>query len=610
MSAGIVYAVRVADAAAHRLEVWCTITTPDPVGQRLRLPVWIPGSYMVREFSRNILAIDAECADEAVALIQLDKHTWQAAPCPPGQALRVRCEVYAWDLSVRGAHVDRNHAFFNGTCVFLEVLGQREQPCELELLAPDAEIGPRWQVATAMMPLAVDARGFGRYRAADYDELIDHPVEMGDFTRARFEVAGVPHEVVLSGRHDCDFERLCADLQQICSWQVELFGALPPMSHYLFLVTVVGDGYGGLEHRASTALLAARNDLPWRGMIGTPEGYVQFLGLCSHEYFHSWNVKRIMPAAFQPYRLERENHTRLLWFFEGFTSYYDDHALCASGCIDVPTYLGLLAKNISSVQRGGGRLRQSVAASSFDAWTKYYRQDENAPNAIVSYYTKGALIALLLDLRLRVQSGGETSLDELMRRIWQAHGLSGRGVAEDDIYAHAAALIAPWVEDGGAATRAWLYELVETCCELPLVEGLASVGVRLEFGPARQDIAAATLGVKLVAHAGEVRIAQVFDGGSAQRAGLAAGDVLVAVEGLRVSTTARLDAQLARMSGGDMVVVHAFRRDELFSTAVSVQSLPDDVARLVVEVDAPAEMQRLRAAWLEEKLAASTTLAE
>ena len=607
MNVNIVYAVRVADAAAHRLEVWCTITTPDPAGQRLRLPVWIPGSYMVREFSRNILAIDATCEGEAVALTQLDKHTWQAAPCPPGQALCVRCEVYAWDLSVRGAHVDRSHAFFNGTSVFLEVLGQREQPCELELLAPDAEIGPLWQVATAMTPLAVDARGFGRYRAADYDELIDHPVEMGEFTRARFEVAGVPHEVVLSGRHDCDFERLCADLQQICSWQVELFGAPLPMSHYLFLVTVVGDGYGGLEHRASTALLASRNDLPWRGMNGMPEGYVQFLGLCSHEYFHSWNVKRIMPAAFQPYRLERENHTRLLWFFEGFTSYYDDRALCASGCIDVPTYLGLLARNISSVQRGAGRLRQSVAASSFDAWTKYYRHDENAPNAIVSYYTKGALIALLLDLRLRVLSAGETSLDALMRRIWQAHGLSGRGVAEDDIYVHVAAHIAPWVEDAGAATRAWLEELVETCCELPLLEGLASVGVWLEFGPCKKDTAAAALGVKLATSAGELRIAQVFDDGPAHQAGLAAGDVLVAVEGLRVSTAALLDEQLARVPGGDVVVVHAFRRDELFSTVVGVQALPDDVANLAVVADAPAEVQALRTAWLTEKLAVPTT---
>jgi predicted metalloprotease with PDZ domain len=583
------YTIRPARPAAHLFEVTCTVPVPHPDGQRFSLPTWIPGSYMIREFARHIVRIEAQAGGKAVALAKLDKHTWQAAKVGAGAALTLTYEVYAWDLSVRAAHLDQTHGFFNGTSVFLAVEGQTEAPCLVDLQPPEQAKG--WRVATALARAegesgAAQSYGFGLYRAANYDELIDHPVEMGTFTLDYFEAGGVRHDIVLTGRHACDTARLKADLARVCQWQIDLFGAPPPMAHYLFLTQVVGEGYGGLEHRASTALIASRDDLPYSGMKGLPDAYKTYLGLCSHEYFHSWNVKRIKPAAFVPYDLSRENNTRLLWAFEGITSYYDDLALVRAGVIGVDDYLGLVAKTASTVLKTPGRHYQSVAESSFDAWTRYYRQDENSPNAIVSYYTKGALIALALDLQLRAQSGGKRSLDDVMRALWQQYGLTGIGVAEDGIFAVVAEL-------GGTRLAKWLRQVVDGTGDLPLAKWLKPFGVHWV---AAATETAPTLGIKLAAGK-DARIATAYDDGPAQRAGLSAGDVLIAVDGLRVDG-AKLAKQLERRRAGERVEIHAFRRDELMRFEVELAAALADTVKLSVDAGAGKDAAKLRRGWL------------
>ena len=594
--APIHYVVFPAHPAAHRFEVRCVVESPDPTGQRFALPAWIPGSYLIRDFARNIVSIRAEADGKPVALEKIDKHTWRAASLKQPAALTVVIEVYAWDLSVRGAHFDETHAFFNGTGTFLRVIGQEDAPCLVDIQPPEGERYKDWRVATAMTPAQAggDRRGkakrhgFGLYCAENYDELIDHPVEMGHFSHATFEACGVPHEVVITGRHDCDMSRLCRDLKRICEWQIRFFGEPAPMSRYVFLVTAVGNGYGGLEHRASTALLCSRNDLPFAGMSGLPEGYRTFLGLCSHEYFHTWNVKRIKPAAFTPYDLERENYTTLLWAFEGFTSYYDDLALLRSGAIELKDWLDLMAKTISNVLRTPGRLKQSLAESSFDAWSKFYRPDENTPNAVVSYYAKGALFALALDLTLRAKTDGRVALDDVMRALWERHGKTGIGVGEDDIRRIAE-------ECSGLKLKRLFADGVSGTHDLPLRKLLAPFGVDLTL-----EVTAAaktpSLGVKINAEANvanEIRLATVFDGGAAQTAGLAAGDALVAVDGLRV-TPSTLDKLLARHQPGDTVRIHAFRRDELMEFTVRLDPPPADNARLAIREGA----YPLRKPWL------------
>ncbi|MDQ1924365.1 M61 family metallopeptidase [Massilia pseudoviolaceinigra] len=584
--AAIKYAIVPKDLGAHLFDVTVTVAAPSPDGQVFALPAWIPGSYMIREFSRNIVQIRAESNGKPVALTKLDKHCWQADPV--AGALTVQYEVYAWDLSVRAAHLDQTHGFFNGTSVYLRVLGQEHTAHEVDIQRPPDAAAKAWRVATSLPELGAKRYGFGTYVAGDYDELIDHPVEMGDFALATFKAHGIAHDIVVSGRvPNLDMARLQADLKAICETQIAFFEPRTrraPMDRYVFLTLAVGDGYGGLEHRASTALICARADLPSTAApraadIG--EGYLKFLGLCSHEYFHTWNVKRIKPAAFAPYDLQNETYTPLLWLFEGFTSYYDDLMLVRSGIIGEAAYLKLLGKAVSGVLRGSGRTKQSVADSSFDAWGKYYRQDENAPNAIVSYYGKGSLIALAFDLTIRTKTEGKKSLDDVMLALWQRYGrdfypTARRGVTEADVEAL-------FDEISGLKLKPLFDKYVRGTADLPLAKLYAPFGVKLE--DVRKN-AKPAFDAGTGRDGGDCKLTQVHEGGAAHRAGLSAGDILVAVEGLRVSgNPSNLDALLSRYKVGDTVGVHAFRRDELMTFSVQLQGdrVPDVKLSLVDE---------------------------
>lgn len=595
------YTLRCLNHGGHLFEVTCRVDVPDPQGQVFTLPAWIPGSYLVRDFARNIVRIEAQQGARGVAVTKLDKSTWRCAPADG--PLVVRIEVYAHDLSVRGAWLDDRRAFFNGTSVFLLPRGLEDRRCELEIEPPRGDGFGDWQVETTMRAVDVDAQGYGRYAAADYDELIDHPVEIGPQDTVDFDVAGVPHRFAVSGRHDADLDRVAADLARICTVHVDLFGRPPPMSRYLFTGLATGDGYGGLEHRASTALMFRRADLPRRGEHDrVDEGYRRLLGLCSHEYFHTWNVKRIRPAAFTPYELSAEAYTRLLWVFEGITSYYDDLALRRAGVIDDAAYLELLAQTITRVQRGAGRQVQSIAESSFDAWIKFYKPDENTPNAVVSYYAKGALVALALDLTIRRGTAGERSLDDVMRALWQRHGLTGEGVAEDGFERLAA-------EVSGLDLDAFFARTVRGTSELPLKALLSDVGVLVEWRPATSGAdpggtgkasgdRRAWLGAALATVEGRLQLGTLTTGSPAQQAGLSAGDELVALDGLKI-TPATLDALLGRRRPGDRVELTAFRRDELIRRDVTLGAAPLDTCVLTADADAEPARLAARRAWLQ-----------
>ncbi|KVO01826.1 M61 family metallopeptidase [Burkholderia ubonensis] len=599
MKTPIRYSIAPKDPAAHLFEVSVTVADPDPEGQRFSLPVWIPGSYLVREFARNIVTLQAfNEAGRKVRVAKTDKRSWQAAPVKG--ALTLRYDVYAWDLSVRSAYLDDTGGFFNGTAVFLGAVGREDAPCEVEIAKPAGAAFRTWRVATALP----EARGtkryaFGAYRASNYDELIDHPVTIGEFALATFDAHGVPHDIVVAGRvTQLDMERLRTDLKRVCEAQIALFepkSKQAPMDRYVFMTLAVSDGYGGLEHRASTALVCNRTDLPVKGRPEASEGYRTHLGLCSHEYFHTWNVKRIKPAAFVPYDLAQENYTSLLWLFEGFTSYYDDLMLVRSGLMSQAEYFATLGRTIGGVQRGTGRLKQSVAESSFDTWIKYYRQDENATNAIVSYYTKGSLVALAFDLAIRAQTRQRKSLDDVMRLLWQRYGRDfyrGKqaGVGEDEVEA--------LIEEATGVALGRLYaDAVHGTRDLPLADLLAPFGVTLEpdLG-ANGAQAKPTIGARLRGGA-DCTLAAVYEGGAAHRAGLSAGDTLIALDGLRVTGT-NLDALLARYRPGDKVEIHAFRRDELRTAKLKLDG--PEVARYKLTAAAkPAALHTAREAWLK-----------
>ena len=512
------YDVRMASLGGHRFGVQIRIEQPAAT-QRVSLPAWIPGSYLIREFARHLLPLHAAQGRTERACTQIDKSTWDI-DCDPRRPLVLRYEVYAFDNSVRTAWLDSERGFFNGSSLLLRVHGHEEAPHELTVHAPRERRD--WQLATAMTPVDIDAQGFGRYQAADYAELIDHPVELGAFWRGDFTAGGVPHRFVVAGAPaSFDGARLLRDAQKICEAAIRFWhgAGKPPFKHYLFMLNAVGEGYGGLEHRASTALICGRRDLPRHDSPASAarvgDGYVTLLGLISHEYFHAWNVKRLRPAEFARYDYQSENYTRLLWFFEGFTSYYDDLLLRRAGLIDDAAYLKLLTKTINQVLQAPGRQVQSVAQASFDAWVRYYRPDENTPNSTISYYTKGALVALCFDLTLRAE--GRTTLGDVMRALWRR--CAGGPMTEGDFADTLAELagrrfdteIADWVHGTG---------------ELPLRALLEAQGVRVLEEPSQL---AQTLGLR-VAEDGGITVKVVLDGGPAADAGLAAGDEWLGVE--------------------------------------------------------------------------------
>lgn len=599
-AAPIRYRLEPMDPAAHLFEVACTISDPDPMGQRVSLPAWIPGSYLIRDFARQVVALSAHAPGGPVPATKLDKATWRCDPV--GGPLTIVCRIYAWDLSVRTAYLDAARGYFNGSSVFVMVHGQEHRPCAVEIAPPPGATG-NWRVATSMPRDGAPPNGFGLYRAADYHDLIDHPVEMGDFALATFTACGVPHEVALTGRHRADMDRLCRDLQAVCERHIRLFGGPAPFDRYVFLITAVGDGYGGLEHRTSTSLLCSRNDLPLLHEAEVGERYRTFLALASHEYFHAWNVKRIIPQAFIPYDLGRETYTRLLWAMEGITSYYDALALVRAKLIPPASYLDMMGQTITRLVRGSGRLKQTLEASSFDAWIKFYQPDENTPNAVVSYYTKGAVVALALDLTIRRRTANARSLDDVMRALWERHGKPGVGVPEDGVERIA--------EDvSGLDLRAFFDRALRSTEDLPIAELLADFGVDLTLRVAESEQdkggkpsvkprpARATLGVRLADGGPDATLGTVFDGGAAHAAGLAAGDVIMAIEGLRV-TRGNVETVVGSYPPGATISVQAFRRDELRAFNVTLKAAPEDTCYLTIRDRVEQATRARRSSWLE-----------
>ena len=522
--AAVRYTVSVHSAHAHLFAITLRVQSPAK-NQRVSLPVWIPGSYLVREFSQHLQNLCAWQGGQPTTLKQLDKHRWQVQ-CDAGAPLELRYEVYAFDPSVRTAFLDATRGFFNATSLCLQVPGQEDQPHALEL-----EAGPEtadWQVATGLAPHRVDANGFGQYLARDYDELADCPVEMGRFWSGQFTAAGVEHRFVVSGAGAwMDGARLLEDARRVCETQIAFWhgkaGEKPPFARYVFMLYASGDGYGGLEHRNSTALICQRSGLPRQRAPGekpaplkATDGYTTLLGLISHEYFHTWNVKRLRPAEFARYDYNAENHTELLWFFEGFTSYYDDLMLRRAGLIDEACYLQLVAKTLNQVRQTPGRLVQTVAQASFDAWVKYYRVGENTPNATVSYYTKGALVALCLDLTLRAE--GHSSLDAVMRELWQRR--KGGPMREADVLSALKRL-------GRRSFEGEMTAWVHSTAELPLPSLLQDAGAKVthERAPLAQQ-----LGLRVAEVNGSVVLKTVLRGGAAEAAGMAPGDEWLAIE--------------------------------------------------------------------------------
>lgn len=538
----------------------------DP-NQELWLPTWIPGSYLIREFSKHIESVQAY--DEAGRILEIkkqQKNRWRLFNTDH-ELITVEYDAYAYDLSVRGAYVDQTRLYINPACVCLALGGQEEKACEVELFLPQ-EL-KHFQLATGL-PSKSLVKGRFTLKAENYDQLIDSPFELAEQTRFSFEAGNIAHEMVISGIHATNTERLKNDLEKICATEIALFGSAP-FQNYTFMTMATGNSYGGLEHCNSTSLIIPRTDLPKLNEPEEPsEDYQRFLGLCSHEYFHSWLVKFIRPENFARYNLNQESYTSLLWIFEGFTSYYDDLILLRSGVISQESYLKLLKAQIDRYLQNPGRQIQSVAESSFDAWIKFYRQDENSNNAGTSYYNKGCLVALCLDLGLRLRG---SSLDALLRLLYQ-NTEKGVQVNERTIFELCQQLTGDsWIEQ--------INHLINTTDELPLDQLFPEFGLSYALKHDKKM----PFGMKLQDKPEGVMVQQVNRYGAAATAGLSAQDVIIAIDGLKASE--KLLATYAKQQG--IITILAFRRDELMSFVVECSTIDLAEVELVVQDQSKAD---------------------
>ena len=580
------YQVSMEEAFSHLFNITCHVNVRGHEKLVVSLPSWIPGSYLIRDFAKNIVQIKAFCGGKELQMQKLDKDSWSVQTS--GKPITVYYQIYARDLSVRTAFLDQFRAFFNGTSLFIRIHGLESKKHVVSISKPEwLDENKNWKVATSMPQSHLDQFGFGDYTSASYDALIDHPFEISEFLQSSFRVQGVRHDVVVVGCPHANIRKICNDLKLIVKTQIKFWGELP-VDRYTFLINAVSDGYGGLEHSHSTALICSKLDLPTGTDENIDDNYLRFLGLCSHEYFHLWNVKRLKPEKFSPYDLTKENYTELLWAFEGITSYYDDLMLCRAGLIDANRYLNLLAKTITTVKKTRGHSKQTLAESSYYAWTKFYKQDESAINTIVSYYTKGSLAALSLDLHLRKKTKGRNSLDTVMRALWKKYGRTGIGIPEDGIEAVAA-------EVSGLNLKSFFDQTIRSTQQLPLKKLLGHAGIELHFTAPQNALDSGgvineptnanvqkikhDLGFTYTDTPSGLRVKQVFDNSAAQQSGLAPQDVIVAFNRTRPSKN-NVQRIVDLEKKNTSIPIHIFRDDVLHTLQFKIEPAQKDTAYL------------------------------
>jgi len=568
------YRVSMPEPHGHHFHVEAELDAPggDPV---LALPVWTPGSYLVREFARHLEGFAAEDGEgRPLPWRRLDKHRFQVHA---GQVARVKLSyrVYANDLSVRTSHLDGSHGYFNGASLFLYAEGRTAEPCQLQLAMP-----PGWKASTTL------DGGPTSFTARDYDELVDSPVEMGTQAVIEFSALGKPHAVAVWGRGNMDLGTFAADLRRIVEQVGEMMGGLP-YDRYLFVVHLSERRRGGLEHARSTTLQVERMSFAPR------KKYVEVLSLAAHEFLHAWNVKRLRPAALLPFDYAREQYTRLLWWFEGVTTYYDHLLLVRTGLLSPARYLRHLGEELTALERTPGAAKASLEEASLTAWVKHYRPDENSGNSTVSYYRKGELVALALDLFLR--SRGH-ALDELLRLLVERH--TAGGLPEDGVER----AVASWV--GEAEARAFFDRHVRGAA--PLEIDLTAVGLQLHRRAAEgKEDAGGTAGEGGEARGGgwlgaelddDLEVTSVREGGPAWRAGLYAGDEIVAEGGFRVDAASLAERMKERGATGSLRL-QLFRRDELLELVVPLSAPPQDTVWLALREEATPAERAAFAAW-------------
>jgi predicted metalloprotease with PDZ domain len=581
MTLTVVHRVTIPAPATHLVHVETQVTSkagrlPDEFV--LFMAVWTPGSYLIREYSRHVEGFAAEAPARAT---KTRKNAWLIRTAGGEHAI-VRYRVYAGELTVRTSHVDASHAFLVGAGIFLGIEGQEDLGARVEIEAPEG-----WRVTTSLAP----ARGAGQNRvlsfeAPDFDTLVDSPIELGPHRLERFEAQGKPHRLAIcppGAIDDADAKKLVSDAKTVIETQAKLFGTGLPYEAYELLLHVSAHGRGGLEHRSSAALIVPPSSFETR------EAYLDLLSLVAHEVFHAWNVKRIRPAGLTPYRYSEECYTRLLWWFEGGTSYYDWRTLALARLCSVEEYLDHLAAEIAYVEQTPGRQLHALEEASYDAWIKLYRPDENLANSSVSYYRKGEVVCALLDIELRARTAGRATLDRVLSRLWVEFGAPQRPVPED-------ALQSVFERVAGVPLGDLFETWVRGTVDIDYAKTLAHVGLSVERA-ARPDAAGCSLGLRVRAESGRTIVTSVVRASAAWRAGFDSGDEIIAIGGARVEGT-NIDGTLRGRAPAEMVDVVSVHNTRLVTRSVVLDPPRADRVKIVFSPEASDSAREAFRGWL------------
>ncbi len=575
-AAAISYQVAMPEPTSHLFEVTLQVKNWQAPVLDLKMPVWTPGSYLVREYAKQVQDFSAEVGDrkQSLASRKLSKNHWQIQTQDTSE-ITVGYRVFANELSVRTNHLDATHGYFNGAALFFFIPGLEKQPIAVKIVPPK----PDWRVTTTLPLLSGEGNTF---EAKDFDTLVDSPFEIGTQRLYDFEVLGKPHQLAIWGEGNAKPEQIIEDTKKIIQVEAELYGGLP-YERYLFLLHLSGSGFGGLEHKDSCSL-----NYP-RFSFRAQDKYNRFIQLVAHEFFHLWNVKRIRPKALEKFDYEQENYTTSLWFCEGTTSYYDVLIPLRAGIYDTKTFLENLGKEITKFLTTPGRKVQPLSESSFDAWIKLYRRDANSNNSQISYYLKGEMVSLLLDLLIRAGHQNQRSLDQVMRQMWQRFGTEEIGFTPEQLRDVIESVAQTDLGD-------FFRRYVDGTDELPFDQYFEPFGLRLKRVMEEEPFP--YLGMRVKAENGKGAIEFVEAGSPASLAGIDAGDELLAIDGMRVKAE-QLNDRLRDYQTGDIIQVTVFHQDELKTLALKLAA-PQPSRYEVVQIEHPTDTQKQNfSGWLE-----------
>jgi predicted metalloprotease with PDZ domain len=565
------YLVGMSQPETHLFEVTLHLVDyPSPILD-LKLPVWTPGSYLVREYAKNLQDFEAFSDGKPLPWRKISKNHWQIDKKAVSE-LTVRYRVFANELSVRTNHLDPTHGYFNGAALFFRIPGWDKQPIRVTIVPPR----PEWQVTTALPPVGEKTNTF---LAANFDTLVDTPFEIGRHQLYKFEVLGKPHELAIWGQGNFQAQQMIADIQKIIQVEAQMFGGLP-YKRYVFLLHLFSQAFGGLEHKDSCSLIYQRFG------FRAQEKYDRFMQLVAHEFFHLWNVKRIRPKALEVFDYDQENYTPSLWFCEGTTSYYDLLIPLRAEIYDIQSYLNKLSKEITRYEMTPGRKVQPVSESRFDAWIKLYRPDANSGNSQISYYLKGEMVSLLLDLLIRSTHNNQRSLDDVMLKMWQQFGQDEIGYTPEQLQEVIESV-------AGIDLTDFFKRYIDSTDDLPFNQYLEPFGLQLVAEQQEEPY----LGVRINTENGREMIKFVEAGSPAQIGGIDAGDELLAIDGIKVTGNGLSD-RLKDYQPGDAIKVTVFHQDELRTYSITLAP-PRPTRYQVKPVEHPDSTQQQNfAGWL------------